>query len=89
MCLRHQAHPEPENFVILLPETYTPRETRRTPRPDTSGNKPLYKWPENDKELVVVAMGLDENIYPFINTCCGESTDESKRAMSLLQQLLD
>lgn len=89
MYLRHQARPGSENFAILLPETYTPRATRRTPQTDASGNTPRYKWPANDKKLVVMAMGLDETIYPFINTCCGECTDESTRVMTLLQQLLD
>lgn len=36
-----------------------------------------------------MAMGLNENIYPFISTCCGECTDESTRVMTLPQQLLD
>lgn len=89
MCLRHQARPGSENFAILLPEKYTCRATRLTPQTDASGNTLRYKWPANDKNLVVMAMGLDETIYPFINTCCGECTDESTRVMTLLHQLLD
>lgn len=48
-----------------------------------------YNWPQRDEKYVIgLGMGLDENVYPAINQCQGSQNDESRAIPRLLNELL-
>lgn len=42
------------------------------------------KWPKGGKRQVVLAIGLDESVYPSVNLCRGERTKDSNQVLTLL-----
>ena len=75
MCLRSQDTAPTPAFDIPVPER------RRRSR--------SYNWSSRPKKLVVVAVGLHEILYPFLNICGGIRTAETDAILPLLRHLLD
>lgn len=48
-----------------------------------------FKWPTENKSILLLAVGLNENVYPKITSCNGEKSPESERILPLLRRLLD
>ncbi|KAK2786799.1 hypothetical protein FQN53_006096 [Emmonsiellopsis sp. PD_33] len=91
MCLRGSADDRGQSVGIATPTLirHTRSRARARGQPDTAAasmDTARYHWPQKSKQLVVVAMGLDETIYPRVN-CYGATLDE--RIDGLLRGLLD
>lgn len=55
-----------QSVGIVLPKKPSAHETRHNTSSDD------YNWPARDKKLLILAVGLDESIYPAITSCKGE-----------------
>lgn len=90
MCLRHDGSPT-ERFHLLKPEpkrTTAGSASRRRQGSHTSDMSSQYQWSRN-KELLVMTLGVDELVFPSINSCQGNQTDQSRRVAPLLERVLD
>ncbi|PGH16427.1 hypothetical protein AJ79_01758 [Helicocarpus griseus UAMH5409] len=87
MCLRSVDNEESRNkpVNIVEPSPHPPsnkspktRSQSQNPLSATSPNGSSYRWPDKNKKLVLVAVGLDENVYPHVNHCAKENSADLK-----------
>ena len=103
MCLRSkksttEASTTSKQFEILLPEKAHSHGTRKARKLRKAQNASsaagtdeteYYNWPSQKKRLVLLAMGVEESVYPSINLCGGKRMVDGGQVSSLLKQLLD
>lgn len=84
MALRREEHATNDQFVgLVYPPKPTGHETRHTKSQSTE-----YNWPKKNKRILLLAVGLDETVYPGITSCKGEKSPESEAVLPLLNRLL-
>lgn len=84
MALRDNNHGKATNNVgIVYPEEISDHDLRHA-NPSAG-----FKWPTKNKSILLLAAGLDENVYPEITSCNGEKIPESESILPLLRRLLD
>lgn len=84
MALRRQQYVHEDQSVVLV---HPPKSTGHD---DRSIRSPLaeYNWPNKNKRILLLAVGLDETVYPGITSCKGEKTLDSEAVLPLLSHLL-
>lgn len=84
MALRDNDHGKATgNVGIVYPEAMSGHDLRHV-NPSAG-----FKWPTEHKSILLLAVGLNERVYPGITSCNGEKIPESERILPLLRRLLD
>ena len=84
MALRRQQYVHEDQSVVLV----------HPPKPTGHDNRSIrsslaeYNWPNKNKRILLLAVGLDETVYPGITSCKGEKTLDSGAVLPLLSHLL-
>ena len=87
MALRRDKHAsEGQSVGIVDPPKPTGHDARSGSAATSSAE---YKWPKKNKRILVLAVGLEESVYPGITSCRGEKSQESEAILPLLKRLLD
>ena len=87
MALRRDKHAsEGQSVGIVDPPKPTGHDARSGSAATSSAE---YKWPKKNKRILVLAVGLEESVYPGITSCRGEKSWESEAILPLLKRLLD
>lgn len=84
MALRREQYASEDQSVGLVhPSKPTGHNTRSTTSPSAE-----YNWPKKNKRILLLAVGLDETVYPGITSCKGEKSLDSEAVLPLLNRLL-
>lgn len=89
MALRRDKHAnkgQSQSVGLVDPPKPTGHDTRSRSAATSSAE---YKWPKKNKRILILAVGLEESVYPGITSCRGEKSQESEAILPLLKRLLD
>lgn len=80
MALRHKQYANEGQSVSLV---HSPKPTEHDIC-NTTSLSVEYNWPKKNKSVLLLAVGLDETVYPGITSCKGEKSPESEAVLPLL-----
>ncbi|EEP79269.1 predicted protein [Uncinocarpus reesii 1704] len=89
MCLREEkdAKQEEAKCKILVPKLVPRRETRQAR--ENSSVAQQYNWPKSRKNITLLAVGLDKELYPSVTSNPGTPSKDSEAVLDTLCTLLN